>query len=63
MNPFEYRKPKDEATAAQIEAIRAAYKAMYDNLMSLPESRYRSLSVTNLEQSAMWAIKGLVFQD
>ncbi len=59
-HPFEYQKPTDEQVA-QITAVREAMKAVYDNLMSLPESRERSIAITKLEEASMWANKGIVF--
>lgn len=59
-HPFEYQKPTDEQVA-QITAMRDAMKAVYDNLMSLPESRERSIAITKLEEASMWMNKGIVF--
>lgn len=60
-HPFEYQKPTDEQVA-QITAVREAMKAVYDNLMSLPESRERSIAITKLEEASMWANKGIIMQ-
>lgn len=59
-NPFDYQKPT-EANIPKIEALREAYKVLYAELDKLPRDRYVSLAVTNLEVSAQWAIKSLVF--
>ena len=60
-HPFEYHKPTDEQVA-QITAVREAMKAVYDNLMSLPESRERSIAITKLEEASMWMNKGIIMQ-
>lgn len=60
-HPFEYVAP----TAASVEAIRNVRKAMMDLhdliLSTMPASRERSLAVTKLEESSMWANKAIVF--
>lgn len=61
-NPFDYQKPTD-ANIPVIEATRDIFKTIHKNLLSLPESRERSIAITKLEESAMWAIKGIVFGD
>lgn len=62
MNPFDYMKPSEEMLVT-IQTTREAYKILYAHLQSLPASRERSVAVTELETSAMWAIKGLVHND
>lgn len=59
-HPFEYQAPTEEHVK-QIQEVRAAYKALYELLMTLPESRERSLAITKLEESSMWSNKGIVF--
>lgn len=59
-NPFDYQKPTDGAMPA-IAATREAYKVVYAYLLTLPESRARSIAITHLEESGMWAVKGIVF--
>jgi hypothetical protein len=61
-HPFEYQKPSEKGVA-QIEALRLACKAVYDNLLSLPESREKSLAITKLEEVSMWGNKCIVFHD
>ena len=61
-NPFDYQKPSEE-NAIKIEALRQAYKALHRQLLDLKPSRFMSLAITNLEQSAMWAIKSIVFEE
>lgn len=53
-----YLQPTDEQLA-QLNKIRGEYKALLAALMELPPGRYRSLAVTDLESSAMWANKGV----
>jgi hypothetical protein len=60
-NPFDYQKPTD-ANVPVIEATREAYKVLYAHLLTLPHSRQRSVAITKLEESAHWAIKGIVFE-
>lgn len=62
VNPFGYFKP-NEAMLPLIQETREAYTAVHKFLMSLPGSRERSVAITELETSAMWAIKGLVLND
>ena len=62
INPFAYFKPHEDAMEI-IQSVRDAYKALYDHLLTLPPSRERSVAITELETSAMWAIKGLVIND
>lgn len=61
-NPFDYQKPS-EALIPVIQETRDAYKTLFNHLLSLPASRERSVALTELETSAMWAIKSLVFND
>jgi len=61
-SPFDYMKPSEELQVT-IKTVREAYKNMHTILLSLPHSRERSVAITELETSAMWAIKGLVFND
>lgn len=62
VNPFGYFKPADEMLPL-IQETREAYTAVHKFLLSLPASRERSVAITELETSAMWAIKGLVLND
>ncbi len=59
-NPFDYQKPTD-ANIPVIEATREAFKTLHAHLLTLPFSRERATAITKLEESAMWAIKGVVF--
>lgn len=61
--PFAYHKPSSDGLA-KINAIRQAYsvtKALLETLC--PPSRQLSIALTELETSAMWAIKSVVFND
>lgn len=59
-HPFEYQTPTEDHVK-KIQEVRNAYKALYEVLMTLPESRERALAITKLEESSMWANKGIVF--
>jgi hypothetical protein len=61
-SPFDYQKPSEEMLPV-IEATREAYKVLHAHLLTLPASRERSVAITELETSAMWAVKGIVFND
>jgi len=62
VNPFGYFKPA-EAMLPLIQEVREEYSALHKFLLSLPASRQQSIAITELETSAMWAIKGLVLND
>ena len=62
VNPFGYFKPADTMLPL-IQETRDAYSQVHKFLLSLPASRQRSVAITDLETSAMWAIKGLVLND
>lgn len=61
-NPFGYFKPA-EYMLPIIQDVRNAYSALHQALLELPNSRQRAIAITELETSAMWAIKGLVLND
>ena len=62
VNPFGYFKPSDKMLPL-IQETRDVYSMVYRHLMALPASRERAVAITELETSAMWAIKGLVLND
>jgi hypothetical protein len=62
VNPFGYFKPA-ESMLPLIQEVREAYTALHKFILTLPASRQRSVAITELETSAMWAIKGLVLND
>lgn len=61
--PYAYHKPSDEGLA-KINRLRE-YFSEGERLIKevCPESRHRSVAITNNEQTAMWAIKAVVFND
>ena len=61
-NPFGYFKPAENMLPL-IQEVRDAYTAVHKFLLTLPASRQRAIAITELETSAMWAIKGLVLND
>lgn len=60
LHPFEYQKPTDEQVVV-LTSVREKCKELYELILTLPESRERSLAVTKLEEASMWANKGIVF--
>lgn len=62
VNPFGYFKPNEEMLPL-IQKVREAYTEVYKFILTLPSSRERAVAITELETSAMWAIKGLVLND
>jgi hypothetical protein len=62
VNPFGYFKPAEDMLPL-IQETRDVYSMLHRHLLTLPASRERSIAVTELETSAMWAIKGLVLND
>lgn len=62
VNPFGYFKPSEEMLPV-IQDVRDAYTALHKFILTLPVSRQRAIAITELETSAMWAIKGLVLND
>jgi hypothetical protein len=61
--PFAYHKPSDDGFV-RITAIREAYSVIKNLLeTTCPPSRQLSVAITELETSAMWAIKAVVFND
>lgn len=62
INPFGYFKPS-EAALPVIQSVRDAYSKLHEVILTLPVSRERAVAITELETSAMWAIKGLVIND
>lgn len=62
VNPFGYFKPSDDMLP-KIQEVREMYTTLFKFLNTLPGSRQNSIAITELETSAMWAIKGLVLND
>lgn len=62
-HPFTYRKA-NQRTSDRIRHHMALYRDLYDQITAtLPHCRERSLALTKLEESAMWANKGFAFHD
>ena len=60
---FAYHKPS-AAGLATITEVREAYSSLLDLIEeACPPSRERSVAITELETSAMWAIKSVVCND
>lgn len=60
---FAYHKPS-AAGLEKITKLREAFSAMHDLIDSLaPNSREKSVAFTELETTAMWAIKAVVCND
>lgn len=61
--PFAYHKPSDDGME-RITRLRSEFSALKRTIeMVCPESRHRSVALTELETTAMWAIKAVVFND
>jgi hypothetical protein len=61
--PFAYHQPSPEGLK-KITAIRESYSGLKKLLETeCPPSRQLSVAITELETSAMWAIKAVVFND
>ena len=61
--PFAYHKPSEDGFR-KITALREAFSVVKKEIEAqCPESRQRSVAITELETSAMWAIKAVVFND
>ena len=60
---YAYHKPSDGGVA-KIAQLRRAFSDLQTLIEELaPNSRERSIAVTNLESAAMWAIKAVVCND
>jgi len=56
-------RPSDQAIR-RIESLRAEAKVMVDFIFEfVPECRERSLALTHLEETVMWAVKGICLTD
>ena len=61
--PFAYHKPSDDGLE-RITRLRDAYSAVQRTIEeTCPSSRQKAVAITELETSAMWAIKAVVFND
>jgi hypothetical protein len=62
-DPFAHRVPTPEQIA-RVEQLRRAYLTLLQTIERLcPTGRYRSIAVTDLESSCMFAIKEIVFEE
>lgn len=63
LKTFAYHKPS--ATGLdKISKLREAFSALHQQVEELaPDSREKSVALTNLETTAMWAIKAVVCND
>ncbi len=61
-HPFEYQAPTPEMVE-KITEVRESCKDLYNILLTLPNSRLRSLALTKLEEVSMWANKAIVFEE
>ena len=60
---YNYHKPSAEGLK-RVAMIRQAFTTLDTTIKELaPETRERSVAITNLEQAAMWAIKSVVCND
>lgn len=60
---FAYHKP-GAFGLEKITKLREAFSRLHDEIESLaPSSRERAVALTNLETTAMWAIKAVVCND
>lgn len=60
---FAYHKPGEDGLK-KITALREAFSALHDKIEEIaPSSREKSVALTNLETTAMWAIKAVVCND
>lgn len=62
-NPFLFRKVGSEASS-KIDAIRSEFAIIHNLIVGLvPSCRERSIALTELEASCMWAIKAASVTD
>ncbi len=60
---FAQHKPS-ELGALKVSRLREAYSKLYATISEIvPDSREKSVALTHLETSAMWATKGVVHND
>lgn len=61
--PYAYHKPSEEGLK-KITRLREAFSILERVIdETCPNSRHKSVTITNLETTAMWAIKAVVFND
>lgn len=60
---YAYHKPSNDGIE-KIAALRKLFSDLHDRIEQLcPPSREKSVALTNLETTAMWAIKAVVCND
>lgn len=63
IKPYAYHKPS-EVGLKKITALREAFSTLHTLILDLaPDSREKSVALTNLETAAMWGIKSIVTND
>lgn len=61
--PYAYHKPSEDGMK-KINALREVFSLAEGVIRAnCPDSRQRAVAITNNEQTAMWAIKAVVFND
>ena len=61
--PYAYHKPSPEGLD-KVNRLRAAFSFVEREIQACcADSRQKSIAITNNEQTAMWAIKAVVFND
>ena len=61
--PYAYHRPSTDGLA-KITELRELFSLVDRKVKEIcPESRQRAVAITNNEQTAMWAIKAVVFND
>lgn len=61
--PYAYHKPSTEGLS-KINRLREAFSFVAKEIHECcPDSRQKSIAITNNEQTAIWAIKSVVFND
>ena len=61
--PYAYHKPSTDGLA-RINKLREGFSDLEKIIReTCPESRHKAVAITNLETTAMWAIKAVVFND
>lgn len=60
---FAYHRPSEKALD-KVNAVRLGYSELHALILrATPNSREQSVAITELETSAMWAIKSIVIND
>jgi hypothetical protein len=63
LKTFAYHKPSEDGLA-KIRTLREAFSTVHEAInANAPPSRERSVALTELETTAMWAIKAVVCND